>query len=191
MTVTLPGASIAASPQITVTLFFFIRKPTPSLSRFDTARERFTTAPASNADLLGREPVVLGVLHVVVDLGRAQQRLGRDAAPVQADAAEIGALDDRGLESELRRADRRDIAARAGADDDHVERGVGHRAPQMFPATVCTNRPISWVLVAALLSNRSGADDRAFAGSRRLPHVLPIHASCPSARRWRLVNGEW
>ena len=35
-TVILPGASIAASPQITVTLFFFIRKPTPSLRRFDT-----------------------------------------------------------------------------------------------------------------------------------------------------------
>ena len=43
----LPGASIDASPQITETLFFFIRKPTPSLSRFDTARERFTTAAGS------------------------------------------------------------------------------------------------------------------------------------------------
>ena len=38
---------MAASPQITATLFFFIRKPTPSLSRFDTARERFTTADGS------------------------------------------------------------------------------------------------------------------------------------------------
>ena len=46
-TVILPGASIAASPQITVTLFFFIRKPTPSLRRFDTPRERFTTASGS------------------------------------------------------------------------------------------------------------------------------------------------
>jgi hypothetical protein len=46
-TVILPGASMVASPQITVTLFFFIRKPTPSLRRFDTARERFTTAAGS------------------------------------------------------------------------------------------------------------------------------------------------
>src|SRR5689334_24257778 len=38
---------IEASPQITCTLFFFIRKPTPSLSRFDTARERFTIALGS------------------------------------------------------------------------------------------------------------------------------------------------
>ena len=77
-------------------------------------------------DLLGREPVILGVLHVVVDFGRAQQRLGRDAAPVQADAAEIGFLDDRGLEAELRGADRGDIAAGPGADDDDVEGCVGH-----------------------------------------------------------------
>ena len=40
-------ASIAASPQITATLFFFIRKPTPSLRRLETARERLTTAAAS------------------------------------------------------------------------------------------------------------------------------------------------
>ena len=47
----------------------------------------------------------------------------------EADAAEIVALDDRGLEAELRRADRGDIAARARADDDDVETGVGHRVP--------------------------------------------------------------
>ena len=77
-------------------------------------------------DFLGGKPVILGVLHVVVDFGRAQQRLGRDAAPVQADAAEIGFLDDRGLEAELGGADRGDVAAGAGADDDDVEGCVGH-----------------------------------------------------------------
>src|SRR6516225_8100722 len=44
---------------------------------------------------LGRETVVVGMLHVMEDLGRAQQRLGGDATPVEADAAEIVALDDR------------------------------------------------------------------------------------------------
>ena len=52
-------------------------------------------------DLLGGYPVVLGMLQITVDLGRAQQRLGRNAAPVEADAAEIIALHDRGLEAEL------------------------------------------------------------------------------------------
>jgi hypothetical protein len=41
------------------------------------------------------------VLHGVENLGRAQQRLGRDAAPVEADAAEMLALDDCRLEAEL------------------------------------------------------------------------------------------
>src|SRR5260370_41741396 len=59
-------------------------------------------------------------------LRRAQQRLGRDTSPVVADAAEIGLLDDSGLEAKLRRADRGDVAAGARADDDDVEGGVGH-----------------------------------------------------------------
>src|SRR5262249_126808 len=54
------------------------------------------------ADFFGREPVVLRVLEIVENLGRAQQRLGRNAAPIQADATEVIALDDSRLESELR-----------------------------------------------------------------------------------------
>ena len=78
------------------------------------------------ADIVGFQPIVLGVLHVVENLGRAQQRLGGNAAPVEADAAEIVALDDGGLEAELRGADRGDIAAGAGADDQDVEGSVRH-----------------------------------------------------------------
>src|SRR5262249_10041136 len=70
--------------------------------------------------LLGRESVARGLLHVVEDLRRAQQRLGRDAAPIETDAAEVGALHDCGLEAELRRPDRRYVPAGAGADDDDV-----------------------------------------------------------------------
>src|SRR5216684_6462665 len=57
---------------------------------------------------------------------RAQQRLGRDAAPVQANPAQIGFFNDRGLETKLRRANGGDIAAGAGTDDDDVEGCVGH-----------------------------------------------------------------
>src|SRR3954451_1170279 len=74
------------------------------------------------ADVLGREAVVLRVLHVVEDLGRAQQRLGRDAAPVETNAAKIISFDNRRLEPELCRADRGDVAAGPRADDDDVER---------------------------------------------------------------------
>jgi hypothetical protein len=43
-----------------------------------------------------------------------------NAAPVEADAAEVLALDDRRLEAELRGADRGHIAAGSGAEHDYV-----------------------------------------------------------------------
>src|SRR5262249_27869774 len=51
-----------------------------------------------------------------------QERLGRDAAPVAADAAQLRLLHDRDLEPELRRPHRRDVAARPRADDREVVR---------------------------------------------------------------------
>jgi hypothetical protein len=54
-------------------------------------------------------------------LGVAEQGLGGDAAPVEADAPELGPVDDRGLVPELGGADRADVAAGAAADDDDVE----------------------------------------------------------------------
>src|SRR6185437_10562173 len=48
-----------------------------------------------DAELFGGEAIVLGVRHVAVDLGRAQQRLGRNAPPVGEDAGHVLALDDR------------------------------------------------------------------------------------------------
>src|ERR1700743_2006984 len=66
------------------------------------------------------------MLHVMIDLGGSQQRLGRNAAPVQADAAEVGFLDNRGLEAELSGTNSCNIAAGARADDNDVEGSVGH-----------------------------------------------------------------
>ena len=117
---------MAASPQITAILFFFIRKATPSLSRAGHLARALHDRLGIEADLLGRQAVVLGVLQVVEDLGRAQQRLGGDAAPVEADAAQIVALDDGRLEAELGGADGRDVAAGARADDDDVEALLSH-----------------------------------------------------------------
>jgi hypothetical protein len=56
LTVSFPGASIVASPQITATLFLRIRKPTPSFSRLETPRERCTTAFGSNDTLSAERP---------------------------------------------------------------------------------------------------------------------------------------
>jgi hypothetical protein len=65
------------------------------------------------------------VLHQAHGLGRLQQRLGGDAAPVQADAAGPLALDARGLQAQLRAADGGDIPAGAGPDDHQIE-FLGH-----------------------------------------------------------------
>src|SRR5690349_17101897 len=60
--------------------------------------------------ILDREAVLVEMLEQLPDLRGAQQRLRRNTAPVEADAAEMLALDDGGLERELRGTDRRDIA---------------------------------------------------------------------------------
>src|SRR5437016_1308591 len=62
----------------------------------------------------------LGVFEGADDLGVAQKGLGGDAADVEADAADPLALDDRSLKAVLGGAKGSDIAAWAGADDDHV-----------------------------------------------------------------------
>src|SRR5690606_15985159 len=63
---------------------------------------------------------------VMVDLGRAQQRLRRNASPVEADAAQMLALHDCRLESELRRPDGGNISARSRTDHQYVERSISH-----------------------------------------------------------------
>ncbi len=73
------------------------------------------------------QTIILGMLGEVQHLGRPKQSLGWDAAPIETDPTEVLAFDDRRLEPELRRADRRDVATGTGTDDDDVEGGVGHR----------------------------------------------------------------
>jgi hypothetical protein len=77
-------------------------------------------------DVLRRQAELIEMVQQVMDFRRAQQGFGRDAAPVQADAAELVALDERGLHAELRRPDRRDITARPAADHHQVESRLRH-----------------------------------------------------------------
>jgi len=73
------------------------------------------------AEIVASKPELRGAAHGVIELGGAKQRLGRDASPIEADAAEMLALDDRRLEPELGRADRRHIASGSGADHGKIE----------------------------------------------------------------------
>ena len=63
---------------------------------------------------------IAGLDHVVV-VGVVEQRLGRDAADVQAGAAQrVAAFDHGGFQAQLGAADGRHIAAGACAEDDHI-----------------------------------------------------------------------
>jgi hypothetical protein len=71
---------------------------------------------------------VAKVADLVHHAGDVQQRLGRDAAHVQAHATEGGvALDDDGLQAQVGGAEGGRIAARAGAQHQHVALEVGDR----------------------------------------------------------------
>ena len=69
------------------------------------------------------DPELLGVVSDQVgDVGAVQQRLGGDAADVDAHPAELVPLDHGGGEPQLGRADGADVPGRPAAHDDHVER---------------------------------------------------------------------
>ncbi len=70
------------------------------------------------ADIRRRQAIIARMLHIMIDFGRTQQRLGRDAAPVEANAAEIFALNNRDLQPKLRCTDGGNIATGATAEDD-------------------------------------------------------------------------
>ncbi len=93
-------------------------------------------------------------------LGGMQQRLGRDAADVEARAAICGALlDDRHFHAELRRADGAHIAARPAADDDQIIAG-----PAIDPSQL---QDKALRILEAFLN----------------PHTGNVTASLPSTRR--------
>ena len=77
----------------------------------------------------GADPELLGLAGRVGDLGRVQQRLRRDAADVQAGAAEVALLDEPDAQSELGGAEGTGIPTRTGPEDEDVEVISRHARP--------------------------------------------------------------
>src|SRR5207237_6232747 len=75
-----------------------------------------------------RDPDLLRLAQQLRDVRRVEERLGGDAADVHAYSPELIPLDHRRGHTELRRADRSDVAGGTAPEDDHVEL-VGHRIP--------------------------------------------------------------
>ena len=160
---TRPGAAMRARPFSQSTLFLRNRNSTPRVRVADDlvlARHHRREIEPDLADLdpvLGQSVPRLGEF-----LRRLQQCLRRDAADIEAGAAERRPRVDAGrAHAELRRADRRDIPARPGADhDDVVALGHGSRACQ--------------------ISNRR----REGSSTHSLMRTRNVTASRPSMMRW-------
>ena len=147
---------------------------------------------------------------VAVELGGPEQRLGGDAAAVEAGAAQaLVLLDERRLQPELPGADGRHVPARARTDDHHVER-LSHGPPpctdecaaadSLRPTPIkesCAVRPLlnSVQSTAAVPTPDARADDpradrrsRGSGGStHRAARTRPRRAEqpSPSGVRWR------
>ena len=99
----------------------------PLLSLPATSRERPMTLSHSNLTCaLELEPEELAVVELLHELGVGEQRLGGDAAPVEADAPQLGAFDAGDFVAELGGPDGSDIARRPAADDHEIEVLVRH-----------------------------------------------------------------
>src|SRR5690606_25762244 len=101
------------------------------------------------AKLVGIDPRLAEVdtapghlLRLLDDASGVEQRLRRDAADVEADAAERRpALDQRDVEPEVRRAERRRVAARARAEHDEPRAGTA-ACPSALDGRRGSGRPL-------------------------------------------------
>ena len=123
VTVTLPAPAIEPVPRKEVILFFLNRKSTPLTLAVD--RVVLVLQHARQVELRRRDvDAEIGEMGagLLEQLRGVQQGLRRDAADVEAGAAEGRPFLDHGdLHPELGGADGADVAARAGTDDREIE----------------------------------------------------------------------
>ena len=164
---TLPLPARRPLPLIQSILFFRNRSSMPPVRPLTILSLRACTWPMSRpmAAFADRQAPVLPVLGDLERVRVLEQRFGRDAAPVEAGAAEgRRALDDRGLETELRGADSGDVAAGAGADDHDVVRVL----------IAIATKPSAAYSAFFFIEDRGTNDTVAAGGWRRARRLLPV-----------------
>ncbi len=110
-----------ASPLRTVTPADLRSEATPSRSFATTASFHRIVWGRSNWTSAARTPISGPSDRTAeVERCRVDERLRRDAAPVEALAAELVLLDQEDLEAELSSSDGGDVSARTPADDEHL-----------------------------------------------------------------------
>jgi len=107
--------------------FVFLEQKSHTAGQFSGyAARAFDHSRWVKPHIVGCQPVVGGVLHIVIDFSRTQQRLCRDTAPVQANAAEMLTLDDCRFQSQLSRPDGRDVSPGTGPNNHNIISGIRH-----------------------------------------------------------------
>ena len=175
--ISLPSTSTAwsevnfAVPRTTLTLRCFASPSSPPVSFADDVVLPAAQRVEVDLGLAELDPEVRGLLGLGDHAGGVQHRLRRDAADVQADAAEaLVALDQRDLEAEVGGAERRRVAADAGADDhDALALGLGAGAGSSGFSVATASAGFS-------ASAGSSAVSSAFAAAARLPGRRPPRA---------------
>ena len=128
-------------PERVVTLRPLSRPARPLKSLSTTAFLRSWLTAKSTETLETSMPNSLDALDRPVDGSRLEEFLGRDAATVQAGAADLVPLDDGDRQTRRRTVERRGVAARAAADHDDVELVLaGHRPSSSCVRTTSARR---------------------------------------------------
>ncbi len=111
----------AAWPWMYSIFFCLASMPSPLVILAMTLFFQARTLSISIRGLANSTPHSLRPFGVADHLGHVQKGLGRDAAAIEADAAGIGLLvDQRNLQSEVRRGERRGVSAGPGPEDDQL-----------------------------------------------------------------------
>ena len=133
-TLTRPGPAQRPQPCIQSTLFLRKRNSIPLACRLTTFSLRASAAAQFSENSFTSMPNSFGILERVVNFSRVQQNLCRDAADVQASAAqETVLLNASGFQSPLRGANRGVVSPGTAADNRKIVFGQVSSAAGVLP----------------------------------------------------------
>ncbi len=143
-----PSGSSAPVPATTVTLRPLSSDSRPDVSRSTTACLRVCEVASSSAGSEVSTPNSAAPPHGPQHLGGLEQLLGRDAAPVQAGAADPLLLDDGDVHAGARAVERGRVPARTATEDDEIE-VVGHGRAPFFARSFAVRFAKAWSLAGS------------------------------------------
>ena len=189
-------STIVARPRKDRTRAFLSSAPTPVLSRETIAS--FQAIGLGEVERRRRQRNADRVQGVRLDQGvdgvrRVNDRLRRDAADMQAGAAELTVLDQHRVEAEFAGADRRDIAARPAADDENLAAKLGHSVLDELPLVIASASESIQGPLGALRSQDCFALRARNDGLRVIQSSMKsvAGASISARTRWMKVAASW